>query len=46
MASHESLPVVLCGRLEKVGSLIIEELKPEYEGMSAVIRDILCCGLA
>lgn len=46
MASNQSLPVVLCGRLEKVGSLIIEGLKPEYEGMSAVIYDILCYGLA
>lgn len=27
------LPIVLCGRLEKVGSLVIKELEPEYESM-------------
>ncbi|KAA8652646.1 uncharacterized protein ATNIH1004_001551 [Aspergillus tanneri] len=31
MAGYRTLPVLLCGRLERVGSLVIEELKPEYE---------------
>jgi hypothetical protein len=37
MAGHKALPVLLCGRREKVGSLVIEELKPEYEGMPRAI---------
>lgn len=27
------VPIVLCGRRERVGSLVIKELEPEYEGM-------------
>jgi hypothetical protein len=27
-----TIPVVLCGRLEKVGSIVISELEPDYEG--------------
>lgn len=26
------IPVVLCGRLERVGSIVISELQPDYEG--------------
>lgn len=33
MADHQSRPVVLCGRLEKVGSVVIAGLSPEYEGI-------------
>jgi hypothetical protein len=37
MTGPKALPVLLCGRLERVGSLVIEELKPEYEGMLMAI---------
>jgi hypothetical protein len=35
-----SLPIVLCGRLERVGSLVIKELEPEYEGMLLMILEL------
>ena len=39
MAGYEPTPVVLCGRMERVASGIIEGLKPEYEGMPAANSD-------
>jgi hypothetical protein len=37
MAGHRAVPVIGCGRREEVGALVIEGLKPEYEGMRMAI---------
>jgi hypothetical protein len=33
MDDHHGRPIILCGKLEKIGSVVIEGLTPEYEGI-------------
>lgn len=33
MAAYRRIPILLCGRQEAIGTVVINALKPEYEGM-------------